>query len=192
MSINRGYIFLAAACAALVAGCGEGGEANRTAGGEVAQKQQAGQQQQGTVGQYLGSSQDHSTFRDAVRAAGLEPTFTGTQPYTIFAPTNAAFQAIPGGAEPLMKPEAKGQLTNILTNHIVPGVVTAKDLAQAIERGGGKAQIATVGGTTLTATRNGDAITIAGPGGAQARVAGSEHVGSNGVVHSIDAVLAQR
>jgi uncharacterized surface protein with fasciclin (FAS1) repeats len=88
-----------------------------------------------------------------------------------------------------MRPESKGALTAILTNHVVPGVVTAKDLAGAIERGSGKAQLATVGGGTLTATQANGGITVTDAKGGQARVTQADVMQSNGVVHVVDAVL---
>jgi uncharacterized surface protein with fasciclin (FAS1) repeats len=135
-------------------------------------------------------SSEHTVLVGAVKAAGLTQTLSGAGPYTVFAPTNAAFQKLPTGtAEGLMRPEAKGALTAILTNHVVPGVVTAKDLAGAIERGSGKAQLATVGGGTLTATQANGGITVTDAKGGQARVTQADVMQSNGVVHVVDAVL---
>ncbi|MDQ3140451.1 MAG: fasciclin domain-containing protein, partial [Pseudomonadota bacterium] len=142
-----------------------------------------------SIGEAVTQSTDHSTLLSAVKAAGLEATLTGSQPYTLFAPTNAAFTALGAGAQELMQPSQKGQLTAVLTNHIVPGTVTAADLAAALERGKGRAELATVGGGTLTFAKNGDAITIADGRGGQARIGGADMMQSNGVVHSIDAVL---
>ena len=137
----------------------------------------------------LSAGADHSALANAVNAAGLTQTLSGAQPYTLFAPTNAAFEALPAGTvNALLAPDAKGQLTALLTGHIVPGVVTAEDLGRAIDRGKGKAQLATVGGSTLTLGRDGDAIVVTGPKG-KARITGAAQTGSNGVIHGVDAVL---
>lgn len=137
----------------------------------------------------LSAGAEYSTLANAVNAAGLTQTLSGAQPYTLFAPTNSAFEALPAGTvNALLAPDAKGQLTALLTGHIVPGVVTAEDLGRAIARGKGKARLATVGGSTLTLARDGDAIVVTGPRGA-ARITGAAQTGSNGVIHGLDAVL---
>ena len=160
------------------------GSASASGGGAGAQ---AGSK---TIGDTLSQSQEHSTLLAAVKAAGLTETLSGAGPYTVFAPTNAAFQKLPAGAaEGLMQPQSKAELTRILTYHVVPGVVTAKDLGAAIERGGGKAQLATVGGATLTAAKSGDGITISDGKNGVARVTQADLAQSNGVVHVIDGVL---
>lgn len=185
-------IMLAAACLGL-AGCGGTDEGNGAADSNRSAAAAAPADSKGrakaTLLDLVSGSADHKSFANAVNAAGLTETFSGAQPYTIFAPTNAAFDALPAGtANDLLAPDARGQLTAVLTGHIVPGVVTAEDLGKAIERGKGKAQLATVGGSTLTFTREGDAIVATGPKG-RATLAGSEQDASNGVVHSLDAVL---
>jgi len=140
--------------------------------------------------QALGASQEHKTLAKAVETAGLTRTLSGAQPYTLFAPTEAAFGKLPAGAaNGLLAPEAKGQLVAVLTGHIVPGMVTAADLGRAIERGKGKAQLATVGGSDLRFSKDGDAIVVTDAAGGQARVTGTERLASNGVVHSVDGVL---
>ncbi|WP_167737637.1 fasciclin domain-containing protein [Sphingomonas parva] len=190
----RGTI-LAAACLTL-AGCGGNGDggnkgtaADGNASAAAAPAEGKAETGKATLLDLVSGSRDLSTFANAVKAAGLTQTFSGSQPYTIFAPTDAAFQALSGGtANDLLAPDAKGQLTAVLTGHVVPGVVTAEDLRRAIDRGKGKAQLATVGGATLTFTREGDTIVAAGPNG-RAKLVGDEQTGSNGVVHSLDAVL---
>jgi len=186
-----GKLFLLAVSASLVAGCQQGEKADKP-GGEAgaAETSKEGGAAGGNMGEALAKSPDHSNFVNAVKAAGLEATLTGSQPYTIFAPSNAAFQKLPAGtAEGMMQPAQKGQLTSLVTNHIVPGTITAKDLSGAIQKGGGKAQIATMSGGTLTATEGGGAITISGGNAAQARVTPSDQAYSNGVVHTIDTIL---
>ncbi|MGZ8350839.1 MAG: fasciclin domain-containing protein [Allosphingosinicella sp.] len=126
---------------------------------------------------------------DALKAAGLDVTLSGAQPYTVFAPTDSAFEKLEsGGSNALTAHENKAGLVALLTGHIVPGTVTAEDLAGAIDRGKGKAQIATVGGGTLAFTRSGDFLVVEGPDGNQARL-GAETLQSNGIVHSLDTVL---
>ncbi|HEY0113596.1 MAG TPA: fasciclin domain-containing protein [Allosphingosinicella sp.] len=191
--MKRGLI---AAAALLAAGCqaqesGGNGSAGATQNVEAktgnAAKKEAGKAH---LLEALGQSADHKTLANAVQAAGLTETLSGAQPYTLFAPTEAAFQKLPAGsANGLLAPEAKGQLVALLTGHIVPGVVTAKDLGRAIERGKGKAQLATVGGTNLTFSQSGDAITVSNGAGGQARVVQSDHMASNGVIHGLDGVL---
>ncbi len=143
-----------------------------------------------TIVENASTSADHTTLVSAVKAAGLDQTLSGAGPYTVFAPTNAAFAKLPAGAvDELMKPEAKGQLTGILTYHVVPGVVLAEDLKRSIQRGKGKAELATVGGGKLTATEADGAIVLTDAKGGQARVTQGDVMQSNGVVHVVDGVL---
>ena len=138
----------------------------------------------------LSGAQDHKTLAAAVKAAGLEKTLSGAQPYTIFAPTDAAFGKLPAGTvDGLLQPDQRGQLTALLTGHIVPGTVTAQDLAKAVERGKGKAQLATVGGATLSFAQQDGALVLTGANGAQVRVVAGDKPASNGVIHAIDGVL---
>jgi uncharacterized surface protein with fasciclin (FAS1) repeats len=138
----------------------------------------------------LAASPDHGTLAKALKASGLDATLSGKQPYTLFAPTDAAFAKLPSGnASGLMEPENKAQLTDLLAGHIVPGLVTDADLAAAVERGKGQAKLATVGGSTLVLTREGDAIQLAGPGGSRARLVGAERLQANGAIHAVDGLL---
>ena len=183
-----GKLILLAALAVSAAGCQQGDKADKSENNAEAGNQAGAENH--TIGHALSQSPDHSSFVNALKAAGLEGTLTGSQPYTVFAPNNAAFQKLPAGtSEGLMQPVQKGELTALVTNHIVPGVVTAKDLSNAIQKGGGKAQIATMSGGTLTATQSGDAVTIGGGDGSQARVTPSDEAHSNGAVHTIDTIL---
>lgn len=181
------------AAALLLAACGqeEGGNvAAPEANGAAPQAAAKGEQARTNLLQSLGGSADHKTLANAMQAAGLTETLSGAQPYTLFAPTEAAFQKLPPGtASGLLAPEAKGQLVALLTGHIVPGVVTAADLGKAIERGKGKARLATVGGSELSFSRDGEAIVVTDAAGGQARVTGAERLASNGVVHDVDGVL---
>jgi uncharacterized surface protein with fasciclin (FAS1) repeats len=188
--MHRTMLILAGAAA--LAGCQEAGDENGTAAppGAPSTNEVTAVVDQGTVAEALGKSADLSTFLDAAKAAGLDTTLGGSQPYTLFAPTNAAFEKLPAGTlDTLKQPEQKGELTSLITSHIVPGAVTAEDLARAIEQGDGKAEIATMAGTTLTASKDGDAIVISDGEGAQARIIGAGTPVANGAVHSIDSVL---
>jgi uncharacterized surface protein with fasciclin (FAS1) repeats len=143
----------------------------------------------GTLAQALAGADD-GRFLAAVRAAGLEPTLSGPAPFTVLAPSNAAFDKMPAGSlDALMKPEARGELTGVLSYHFLPGVVLAEDLGRAIDKAKGKAVIATMGGETVTATRDGDAIVLTDGAGGKARITRADDKRSNGVVHRIDSVL---
>jgi uncharacterized surface protein with fasciclin (FAS1) repeats len=146
-----------------------------------------------TIIENASASRDHTVLVGAVKAAGLDKTLAGAGPYTVFAPTNAAFAKLPAGAaEGLMRPESKGALTGILTHHVVPGLVLADDLRRSLQRRGGRAELATVGGGKLTITDAGGTITLTDAKGGQARVTQGDVVQSNGVVHVVDAVLMPR
>jgi uncharacterized surface protein with fasciclin (FAS1) repeats len=185
---------LFAAAALLAAACQQGDGGNKSDSNGSAPKTAAkGEQPKTNLLQALGGSADYKTLANAVRAAGLTETLSGAQPYTLFAPTEAAFAKLPAGtASGLLAPEAKGQLVALLTGHIVPGVVTADDLGRAIERGKGKAELATVGGNNLSFSKDGDSVVVTDAAGGQARVTGDEQLASNGVVHSVDGVLRGR
>ena len=133
---------------------------------------------------------DNQKFAAAVKSAGLEGVLAGPTPYTLLVPNDAAFDKLPAGAvDTLMAPAGRKELTAVLTSHILPGTMLAADIGKAIDAGGGKTQIATLGGGALTATRSGDAIVIADAAGTQAKVIGADSARSNGVIHTIDAVL---
>ena len=131
-----------------------------------------------------------SKFEAAVKAAGLDATLAGPGPYTVLIPADAAFEKLPAGAlDALMKPESRGDLTGLLSYHILPGTMLGADIAKAIDAGGGKAQIATMGGGTVTATKEGDKIVLTDQAGTKAIVTTADTKRSNGVVHEIDSVL---
>nr|WP_295372830.1 fasciclin domain-containing protein [uncultured Sphingosinicella sp.] len=143
-----------------------------------------------TIIENASTSSEHTTLVNAVKAAGLDRTLAGAGPYTVFAPTNAAFGKLPAGTvEGLMQPQGKGALTGILSYHVVPGLVLAEDLRRSIQKRGGRAELATVGGGKLTVTDAGGAITVTDSKGGQARVTQGNVMQSNGVVHVVDAVL---
>ena len=136
------------------------------------------------------NSKDHTTLVAAVKAAGLVETLEGKGPFTVFAPTNAAFDKLPKGTvETLLKPENKKQLQTILTYHVVAGKWNASDIAKAIKDGKGKATIKTVSGGTLTAWMKGKDLYISDESGNKAKVTIADVNQSNGVIHVIDTVL---
>jgi uncharacterized surface protein with fasciclin (FAS1) repeats len=136
------------------------------------------------------NSKDHTTLVAAVKAAGLVDTLKGTGPFTVFAPTNAAFAALPAGTvDNLLKPENKAALTKVLTYHVVAGKVDAAALTKQITAGGGKASLKTVAGGTLTATAKGGAVLVADESGGTATVTIADVIQSNGVIHVVDKVL---
>jgi uncharacterized surface protein with fasciclin (FAS1) repeats len=136
------------------------------------------------------NSADHTTLVAAVKAAGLVDTLSGAGPFTVFAPTNAAFEKLPAGTvDTLLKPENKKMLTDVLTYHVVAGKLSAADLAQAIEVGGGSAKLTTVEGGTLTATMSGNTITLTDEKGGKSTVTQGDVMQSNGVIHVVDTIL---
>jgi uncharacterized surface protein with fasciclin (FAS1) repeats len=136
------------------------------------------------------NSKDHTTLVAAVKAAGLVETLSGPGPFTVFAPTNKAFDKLPKGTvETLVKPENKATLTGILTYHVVAGKMSAEDLMKAIKDGGGKATLKTVAGGTLTAMQKGKKIELTDAKGGMATVTIPDVFQSNGVIHVIDTVL---
>ncbi|GAB3799829.1 fasciclin domain-containing protein [Spirosoma humi] len=136
------------------------------------------------------NSKDHTTLVTAVKAAGLVETLSGPGPFTVFAPTNKAFDKLPKGTvETLVKPENKSTLTGILTYHVVPGKMSSADLAKAIADGGGKANLKTASGGTLTAKMKGKKIELVDEKGGTATVTIADVNQSNGVIHVIDSVL---
>lgn len=136
------------------------------------------------------NSKDHTTLVAAVKAAGLVETLKGAGPFTVFAPTNAAFAALPAGTvDTLLKPESKAALTKVLTYHVVAGKVDAAALTKAITAGGGKAMLKTVSGGTLTASAAGGKVTVMDESGGTANVTIADVMQSNGVIHVVDKVL---
>ena len=131
-----------------------------------------------------------SKFGTALKAAGLDATLAGPGPYTVLAPDDAAFAKLPAGTlDTLLKPEGRADLTALLTYHILPGTILSADIGKAIDAGGGKTLLPTMGGATLTATKEGNAIVVTDAAGGKARIAGDEDKRSNGVIHRIDGVL---
>ena len=136
------------------------------------------------------NSKDHTTLVAAVKAAGLVDTLSGPGPFTVFAPTNEAFAALPAGTvDTLLKPENKDTLVKILTYHVVPGRLTTEDLAKAVSEGGGKAMLKTVEGDSITVMKQGMGWTITDDKGNVAHVTIGNVMQSNGVIFVIDKVL---
>jgi uncharacterized surface protein with fasciclin (FAS1) repeats len=137
------------------------------------------------------NSADHTTLVAAVKAAGLVETLKGSGPFTVFAPTNVAFAALPEGTVPtLLKQENKEQLTKVLTYHVVPGRLDAAALMKAIEKGDGKATLATASGESLWIMMNGDRnMVVRDAKGRVAAISTYDVVQSNGVIHVVDKVL---
>ncbi|MDM0085236.1 fasciclin domain-containing protein [Variovorax sp. J31P179] len=136
------------------------------------------------------NSKDHTTLVAAVKAAGLVDTLKRPGPFTVFAPTNEAFAALPDGTvDMLLKPENKGKLTTILTYHVVPGKIDAATLLKQIKDGGGMASLKTVAGGALTAKTANGKVMVVDANGNTANVTIADVMQSNGVIHVVDKVL---
>jgi len=137
------------------------------------------------------NSKDHTTLVAAVKAAGLVDTLSGPGPFTVFAPTNAAFAKLPAGTvDNLLKPENKATLVKVLTYHVVPGRMTAVNLMKAVKDGEGEAHLKTVAGEDITIKQPGPGkLTITDSKGDVAMVTIADVLQSNGVIHVIDTVL---
>jgi uncharacterized surface protein with fasciclin (FAS1) repeats len=174
---------LAAASTLALAACDTSAD-NRAAPESEAAKQAAGDK---TIADGVS---DDTRFAAAAKATGLDATLAGPGPYTVLVPTDAAFDKMPAGAlDTLMKPESRPQLTKVLTSHILPGTILAADIGKAIDNGKGKAALATFGGGTINATRQGNQIVLTDSAGGKAVMTGKEDQRSNGVVYHVDGVL---
>lgn len=178
-SVFAGALLTATACSQ-GDGSSENGSAPDAQSSEA--KQLAGEK---TIGAGLAPN---SRFLAAAKGAGLDQTLAGPGPYTVFVPSDAAFAGAPAGSFDA-KPENRAQLTGALTYLILPGTVLAEDIGKAIDAGDGKAILATMGGGTLTATKEGDKIVLTDSGGKKATVTQADDRFSNGVVHHVDALL---
>lgn len=193
--MNTRILTLSVASAAILglAACNSGAEteapAAETAATETAAEAPAAAT--GTVVTVAQGNPDFTTLVSAVRAAELVETLNGAGPFTVFAPTNAAFEKIPAATrEALMAPAGKADLTGILTYHVVPGNVSAAALAEQITAGGGSATLTTVQGGTLTARAESDgSITLTDAAGNTSRVVQADVAATNGVIHVIDTVV---
>ena len=139
------------------------------------------------------NSKDHTTLVAAVKAAGLVETLKSAGPFTVFAPTNAAFNKLPAGTvETLMKPENKATLTKILTYHVLAGKYSAAAIMKAIKKGKGKAKFITVSGGKLTATMSKGKIKLTDENGGTAFVTIANVKQKNGIIHVIDSVVTPK
>jgi len=136
------------------------------------------------------NSADHTTLVAAVKAAGLVDTLKGAGPFTVFAPTNAAFEKLPSGTvDMLIKPENQTTLTRILTYHVVTGQMDSNTIMNAIRKGKGKARLKTVSGGTLTVWMSGNHLVLQDEKGGKSMVTIADVRQSNGVIHVVDTVL---
>jgi uncharacterized surface protein with fasciclin (FAS1) repeats len=181
MSVNR---LIGAACAIALGIAAASASADVMVGGSAMLPQK-------NIVQNAINSKDHTTLVTAVKAAGLVDTLQGKGPFTVFAPVNAAFAALPSGTvESLLKPENKAMLTKVLTYHVVPARLTAADLDRLIKQGNGAAELTTASGGKLWVMKNGERnITIKDEAGATADISIYDVMQSNGVIHSVDRVL---
>lgn len=136
------------------------------------------------------NSKDHTTLVAAVKAAGLVETLQGPGPFTVFAPVNAAFEALPAGTvDTLLKPESKDQLATVLGCHVVPAKAMAADVVKMVQDGGGMSKVKTVGGCELTLKAADGKVTVTDENGNVATVTTADVAQSNGVIHVVDKVL---
>jgi uncharacterized surface protein with fasciclin (FAS1) repeats len=173
-------------CAAALAlgACGKSNSSSMT-------PQQSSEAKQAAGDKTIAASLDQNgKFFQAAKAVGLDATLAGPGPYTVLVPSDDAFGKAAGDAlKSPADPKNRAEITRILTYHILPGVILSDDISKAIENGKGKAVLATMGGETLTATKDGGNIVLAGGNGSKATVTQADIKASNGVVHDIDAVL---
>ena len=200
MHTKFGAALAAIGAALLFGGCSMDGQSSTTSSQSMASQSMA-QEQTVEVGgaamypsrniiQNAVNSRDHTTLVAAVQAAGLVDTLQGPGPFTVFAPTNAAFDKLPAGTvQTLLQPANRGALTQVLTYHVVAGRLSADDLAQRVRAGGGRAMLTTVEGANLTVTQNAGHIIITDARGDMSTVTISNVNQSNGVIHVVDTVL---
>ena len=178
---------LAAAAFLTVGACSQNDSENGAAGEPTAAQSPKAKEAAGdkTIAAGLAAN---SQFVAAAKAAGLDQTLAGPGPYTVFVPADAAFTAAPAGTFDT-KPENRARITGALTNLILPGTVLSEDIGKAIDNGQGKTILATMGGGTLTATREDGKIVLTDQAGQKATITQADERFSNGVVHRVDALL---
>ena len=176
---------VAAAALMAVGACSQNDGGNEAAG----QPAQSPAAQEAAGGKTIAAGlAPNSRFVAAAKSAGLDQTLAGPGPYTVFVPDDAAFTGASAQTfDP--KPENRARITGALTNLILPGTVLAEDIGKAIDKGQGKAMLATMGGGTLTATREGGKIVLTDQAGQKATVSKADDRFTNGVVHHVDALL---
>lgn len=198
--MKTSLILTAAAAALALSGCGSKAdtpaETTTVAGSDTAPAPAAAPSQMmasSTIAANLSAAPDHKSLAAAVTQAGLSETLSGVGPFTVFAPTDAAFAQVPPVTrDGWMRPAQKDVLAGVLKYHVVPGKLTAADLTAKITAGGGKAVLKTGDGQDLTATKSGDAILLTSSSGNKATVTAADLGQSNGVVHVVDAVLVPK
>ena len=190
--MNKLTIVLASAASLAISACAEE-TAEPTAEDTAAMNDQMANEtaEAGTIVEVAQDNPDFSTLVSAVTTAELGETLSGEGPYTVFAPTNAAFEAVDQATlEQLMSEEGREDLTNILTYHVVEGETMAQALTEAIEGAGEEGyELTTVNGATLTATMEGGNVVLTDAAGNTATVTATDVDASNGVIHVIDTVL---
>ncbi|MGC1514415.1 MAG: fasciclin domain-containing protein [Maribacter sp.] len=150
----------------------------------------AGFSQTETIVGVAAGNENFTTLVTAVKAADLVETLSSEGPFTVFAPVNSAFEALPAGTvESLLKPESKSALTGILTYHVVAGKYMAADVVKAIKGNNGAFPVKTVQGGTIILTLSGDKVMLKDEKGNMATLAMADVAASNGVIHAIDAVV---
>jgi uncharacterized surface protein with fasciclin (FAS1) repeats len=184
--MNRSVYPLALIAAlAAVSGCNQQGKAEDAAAKGTEEVRKAGDKS------ITAGLDQKSRFIAVAKAAGIDGTLDGPGPYTVFVPDDAAFEKLPAGTyDTWLKPESRPELSQVLTYHILPGTVLVEDIGKAIDQAKDKkAVLATMGGKTLTAVRDGDRIVLTDAAGNKATLAKADETRSNGVVHRIDAVM---
>ncbi|WP_373492307.1 fasciclin domain-containing protein [Parasphingorhabdus sp.] len=190
MRISPKMILTTTAALALAACSTEAPEAPVEEGGADAMMDSAATAEPGTIVDVAVGNADFSTLVTAVTAADLGATLSGDGPFTVFAPTNAAFDKVDQETlSALLTPEMKDDLTGLLTYHVVAGEMKAADVIKAITDGGGTATLTTVQGGTLTATLDGDSVILEDANGGKSTVIMTDVEASNGVIHAIDTVV---
>ncbi|WP_447952755.1 fasciclin domain-containing protein [Sphingopyxis chilensis] len=180
MAVSRISLPVVAAVLALAGGIAA---ANPTVGG-------AAMYETKTIVENAANSKDHTTLVAAVKAAELAETLSAPGPFTVFAPTDAAFAKLPAGTiDTLLEPENKPMLTGILTYHVVPGRLTATDIAAQAKANGGKAVLTTVQGAKLSVWQKDGSWYVSDTKGGSAKIGPADVLQSNGVIHVIDSVL---
>ena len=176
--------FAAMPLALAAAGCGQGD------GGNGATPDQPAEAGKNAGDQTIAAALDkNSRFAQAAKAAGLDSTLAGPEPYTVLVPRDEAFAKVEGALKDPANPQNRAELTRILTLHILPGTVLIEDLGKAVDNGKGKALVQTMGGQTLTATKDGGKIVLADSSGNKATILEGDQKRSNGVVQYVDAIL---
>ena len=189
MSNTRSRLLIAVA--AIVIGAGAAGGVGVVSAGANPMVGGAAMSSSKNIVENALNSKDHTTLVAAVKAAGLVDTLEGSGPFTVFAPTNEAFDKLPPGTvQTLVAPENKDMLTKILTYHVVPGHLTASDLKRMIAAGGGKAMLTTVEGESLTVSEGGMGhLVLTDAKGGMSTITIANVMQSNGVIHVVDSVL---